>query len=328
MKTTACVLIHGFGGDISELEYLEKYLSNEKIFDVHTIALAGHGGTQNELFNTNQYDWICSATTKIDELSYKYSNIIVIGFSMGGLIGAQLAAEKLIDTLILINTPFYVGNIQKIIEDMLNFDIDRYTLAISKTSIKSCFDFFKILENTKKILNKVECPTLIIQCSEDETVLPKSADEIEKLINGPVELKKYSGGRHQVFAEKDCSDLKDEICQDIIKWVNLSVKLNSIDVIHPKLNKTADPNNKKVKELLELLPPDRIIRKYEGDLVDKFWTNIFDRSGWRLQRNWVTDNYRIIEPDGIRFCDSYFHADTDALVKKIYFALFENAAMM
>lgn len=219
MNSVACVIIHGFGGSLSEITYLEEYLKNKNIFDVYSILLPGHGGTKKDLSKTNRRDWINSVKIQIDELKHKYSNIIVIGFSMGGLIGSQLAAENLIDKLILINTPYKFWNVPVILRDAVNLDIGRYTEAVSKTSIKSCFDFLGILGDTKNILYKVKCPTLIIQCSKDETVPPKSALKIKRRISGQVVLKKYTGGRHRVFMEKEGVNLRDEICRDIVKWV-------------------------------------------------------------------------------------------------------------
>ncbi|MFM2305248.1 MAG: hypothetical protein RLZZ135_2661, partial [Cyanobacteriota bacterium] len=31
-----------------------------------------------------------------------------------------------------------------------------------------------------------------------------------------------------------------------------------------------------------------------------FWTDVVNIDGWRLQRNWVFGNYRIIDPNDIR----------------------------
>ena len=325
MNKTACVLIHGFGGDLSEIEYLENhlkaYLINENIADVFSIELAGHGGAKNDLGKTNKYDWLCSVNTKVDELKYIYSNIIVIGFSMGGLIGSQLAAEKLIDRLILINTPFHFWNIPVILRDVMNLDIDRYVEAAYKSSIKSCVEFLKVLEESKKIFQKIECPALIIQCSGDETVPPQSALEIKKRINGQAELKKYHGGRHRVFLEKDCVNLRDEICQDITDWIKTSLKLFQDNVKPPKIKRPPDPDNQRFKELLELAHPDRLNLGCEGNAADIWWTAILDRDGWRLQQN-MFGNYRIIDPDDRQYCDSWLHGDTDRIVKKAYDALF------
>jgi esterase/lipase len=105
------------------------------------------------------------------------------------------------------------------LRDVIRFEIDRYVKAVGKTSMKTNIDFIRILEETKKILYKVKCPTLIIQCTEDETIPPKSAYEIKKRISGQSVLKEYTGGMHLIFQESIY--IRDEICRDILKWISV-----------------------------------------------------------------------------------------------------------
>ena len=222
LNNTVCVLIHGFAGGVYQMKYLEKYLKHINLFNVCSILLDGHGGSKKDLEKTDWSDWLRSAEREIYKLRNKYSSIIIIGFSMGGLIGSQIAANESIDKLILINTPFYFWNAPVILKDILTINIDRintYINAGSKASMKSNLDFVGLLEKTKKTFNKIKCPTLILQCEGDETVQPKSTKEIEKRISGPVQSKIYHGGGHEVL-EKHV-ELRDEICQDILQWLGV-----------------------------------------------------------------------------------------------------------
>ena len=168
LNDTACLLIHGYAGDLSEIKYLKKYLEYKNLFDVYDIVLAGHGGTKRELEKTDNHDWMHSAEEKIKELQLIYSKIIIIGFSMGGLIGSQIAAKADIYKLILVNTPFDFWNILVILKDIFSFNvnhINHYIHASARSSMKSNFDFLSILKDTKNMFQDVKCPTLIIQCT-------------------------------------------------------------------------------------------------------------------------------------------------------------------
>jgi len=217
------LVIHGFGGDINEIDYLVKYLQAEG-FDTYAVSLAGHGGTKKELTASSYVDWIESVKKEIEELTPKYKNINLIGFSLGGLICIHFASMPEINKVVFINTPIYFWNVKVIIKDIISDirnkktdKISYYQKSIFGVSLKSSIDFLKILRQTKKMFKDVLKPSLILQCIDDESVRFKSAEYIKKKIGRFANIHYYDGGCHQVFNVS--IGLRDLICNDICKFL-------------------------------------------------------------------------------------------------------------
>jgi carboxylesterase len=187
--------------------------------------LAGHGGTKKELGKSNYIDWIRSANQSFEKAKSEYDSITLIGFSMGGLICTYLANQSKIDRLVLINTPVYFWNIKVILKSIFydikhrQFDnIRYYGKSAFGTPIRSGIQFLKILTKSKKLFQNIECPTLIIQCINDESVKPKSAAFIESKIKSNAKVKYYEGGCHQVFSK--ATECREIVCNDILCFIN------------------------------------------------------------------------------------------------------------
>jgi len=222
MKQNIYLLIHGFNGNPDELGYLNKYL-REKGLDTRTVLLEGHGDTKKALRKSSHTSWIGSAERIIAELTQEYEYITLIGFSMGGLICANLASMPGIDKIIFINTPIYFWNLKIILGDVVKglfnrsfVKISYYKKSVFGVSIKSSIDFLRILAKSKRKLKDIQNQSLIIQCKNDESVHFKSAKYIKNKIGGNAELRYYDGGCHQVF---DDAGLRDLVCDDIYEFI-------------------------------------------------------------------------------------------------------------
>ena len=222
MKEYVCLLVHGFNGNPEELDYLNKYLQ-AKDLPVRTVMLDGHGSDKKALRKSSHKSWIGSVEAVAGELALEYKRITLIGFSMGGLICVNLASLPGIDKIIFINTPIYFWNIRIIISDIMRgvrsrtFDkIAYYKKSVFGVSVKSGIDFLRLLAKSKRVLEDVRQPSLILQCVRDESVHFKSAGYLKKKLGDSAELKHYDGGCHQVF---DCLELRDLVCEDILRFI-------------------------------------------------------------------------------------------------------------
>ena len=197
------LLIHGFGGGVHEVQPLADYLVGQG-FSVACPILTGHaplGGKVNRriLSRARWQDWVEDAARELHQWNggQESSDVVVIGFSMGGLVGFQLAASQSaasqsansiissprIQSIITINTPIFYWNLVQVVknlsDDLLHHRLDhtrRYLRAKGNSPIPAMLEFLKLLHNTKQQLPQVRCPALILQAKDDDTVRLSSVD--------------------------------------------------------------------------------------------------------------------------------------------------------
>lgn len=218
-----CLIIHGFGGSIYEVEPLAEYLANEG-FEVSCPQLKGHTGNRQDMKKATYEDWISSAEEELLKLKEKADEIAIIGFSMGGLIGINIACKHDIKALVTINTPIYYWNLKRVlknlIEDMQNRKIDnlqRYLRARRNSPIPAMRNFLLLLNHTKPMLCKVKCKALITQAKDDDTVRIRSVDYLsEHLASEHAEIKYYDNGGHQILRSQSA----DKAISDVTAFLN------------------------------------------------------------------------------------------------------------
>ena len=222
MASEINIIIHGFGGSVADIIYLADFLA-AKGLNTHVAALAGHGGGKKQLAATSHLDWIASAKTQIDKFVDKYDKINLLGFSMGGLISAKLAANfgaEKIGKIVFVNTPIYFWNGKIIARDIIGRDKARiayYRASARGIAAKSGLDFLRILAHSKRLLADTMPPSLILQCMDDEAVRHKSAGYIKARLGEKATVKYYEGGCHLVFVEE--TTLRDIVCADIYEFI-------------------------------------------------------------------------------------------------------------
>ena len=143
------LLIHGFAGRRNELNLMNETLT-AKGYKTIMPVLAGHEASRSEFRKSKYNDWINSAQIAYNELENQSKEIVIIGFSMGGLIGANICKEKKVKALIFVNTPIYFWNMKRIINnlfcDFSSFS-KRYLSAGMETPKAVMIEFLKILNN-------------------------------------------------------------------------------------------------------------------------------------------------------------------------------------
>ena len=159
---TGCLIIHGFGGNIDEIKPLAKFME-DKGFITFCPSLKGHTGDKKSLSGVSYKDWIESADKGLKYLLPKCDRVIVIGFSMGGLIGVHLAAKYNIYALATLSSPIYYWDVKRICLNILqdiktkNFtNLKRYTNTGSRLPFSALVNFRIILSKTKPLFKKVK----------------------------------------------------------------------------------------------------------------------------------------------------------------------------
>ena len=91
-----CLIIHGYTGGPYEVEPLATYLNEQTDWDIVVPTLPGHG-EMLALEDVSHKTWLQAAEDALEKLKEKYEEVYIIGFSMGGMIAAYLAAKFKVD---------------------------------------------------------------------------------------------------------------------------------------------------------------------------------------------------------------------------------------
>lgn len=223
MSQTIHLVIHGFGGNPSETQYLATYL-RQRGLAVSQVLLAGHGGTKAHLKSSSPEHWAACVKKAAKEAARNHQKIVLIGFSMGGLLALRCAALPQVQKLVLLNTPLFFWNIKVILRDVLiglrtgkRDKLEYYKKSMLGASLKSCIDFLKVLFHARKTLRPLTKPVLIAQCKNDETAHFKSAAYLKQHLGRQAACRVYPGGCHQVLAQ--ASPLREQICGDVYRFL-------------------------------------------------------------------------------------------------------------
>ncbi|RYZ53806.1 MAG: alpha/beta fold hydrolase [Sphingobacteriales bacterium] len=222
-QKTGCLVIHGFGGSIREVEPLVSALESQG-YMTSCPALKGHTANRKDLGATNWKDWVASAEEELLCLIRDCSKVFICGFSMGGLIGMHLAVKYPLEGLITINSPIYYLDFKKIASNIL-FDlrtkdysnIRRYLKPSNRVPFKSMLNFRDLVRTTIKLIPSLESRLLIVQAIDDDVVHHKSAGYIyTHAVKADREVATYVRGGHVILL----SDTAFSVISDIMSFLN------------------------------------------------------------------------------------------------------------
>lgn len=220
MRSIGCLVLHGFAGDIHEVMPLARHLS-EQGYAVECPTLDGHGRTRRHLASSNRQEWIDSAIEAYKRLSMRASEIVVIGFSMGGLLAVQVAARHPVKLLITMNTPYHYWDVRQALRNLrddFGNQAPRYLQGMVRIPLRSMLQFRQLLSETKPLLPAVTCPGLLLQGERDDTVQAVSASQLQKSLGSDdVSIRYFPASGHLLLkgpeAEEAIRVITDRIGQ-------------------------------------------------------------------------------------------------------------------
>lgn len=216
------LLLHGFGGGPHEFIPLARRLKKEGYL-VSCPLLAGHEEIPKKLARTKCTQWIKSAEDALIALDADPSQVVVIGFSMGGLLATQLSSKYRFKAMVTINTPVDFWNIPQVganlLEDLCQRstrNIRRYLNAKHRSPFRAMVQFRMLLCETKKRFRSIQCPLLVVQTLDDDTVGLKSAEFIYRRASSQDKsISYFEKGGHGVLR----SPWSDPVMDTVLDWV-------------------------------------------------------------------------------------------------------------
>lgn len=187
-----CLMIHGYTGGPKEIEPLAEFLREQTDWRIEVPVLSGHG--EKLQLDEVTYDiWIKESEEALNELKKECDKLFVIGFSMGGMIAAYLAAHHDVDKLVLlsparkyISFKYLSQYVKEVIKDGFKGKLDEnelylhYKSKLAAVPFKANVEFMKLVNETKKYLENVKSPVFIAQGQKDGLVPYQTVYSLDK----------------------------------------------------------------------------------------------------------------------------------------------------
>lgn len=159
-------------------------------------------------------NWIFNAEKIINNIQNDYDQIILIGFSMGGIIASYLANKAKVSKVILLACAYDYMNVDNVID----YIFKRNKSQAIPQAFKDCFR--ELIDNTKSCVERLKIPCLLLHCAEDEVINVSSSYKLMKKIPAKDKmLITFSGGQHRLLDDKSC---KDYVIDDILYFIKKS----------------------------------------------------------------------------------------------------------
>ncbi|MGP4076063.1 alpha/beta hydrolase [Halobacillus sp. K22] len=227
--SVGCLCIHGYTGSPEEVQPLVDFLSGRTTWEISNPTLPGHG-EELDLQGHYYQEWIATAELALLDLLKRNDTIVIIGFSMGGMIAAYLTAKYRINRLVLLSAAGKYVSLPQMYKDACEMFADackgalasnelftRYQRKLQQTYLFSTFEFMKCVQFTRPYLKQVRCPVLIIQGELDGMVPRKTAEFLDEEI--PAEEKEMvflRNSKHLICHGED----KDELFDTVLDFLN------------------------------------------------------------------------------------------------------------
>jgi len=224
----AALLVHGFPGTALEMREIGTAL-NDAGWTVRGLRLPGFGPELMELINHNNHDWVEAIKSEITALkSGGHSPILLVGYSFGGGLALQAAAEAPVDGLALLapltwQEPPAMTPILNTARALLPVSVDpfKHIPVTHPLMMEELFQYLPeidpedpeqqselrhikiplyILDQLREVgrealaaAPKIQARTLIIRGLKDQFIRPPSIVHLHKLMTAPVRLETVEG---------------------------------------------------------------------------------------------------------------------------------------
>ncbi len=190
------LLLHGFTGSAAHMRLIGEGL-RERGFTVKGINLPGHAVSMEAMAASGWEDWLNAAKDAYMSLKAECRCVSVAGLSMGGCLALILAEQMQPTAIATISAPMAVqqrllplsGLIAPLMPRIMwrsreasPYPIDeRYDYGYPGFPTKCGMDLHRLIRMARQDLHAVQCPLLVVQSRQDETIAPESA---EVILNG------------------------------------------------------------------------------------------------------------------------------------------------
>lgn len=248
--STGVLMVHGFMGLPGEIRPIGERLAAQGC-TVSGVLLARHGGRPDELVGVRWTEWAESVERAYLALETRCEQVIVLGFSLGGLLALHLAAHKQVAGVITLAAAlqlqggwqlnalavaryvmpwFYPMRGSDFSDPALRADLtskigeinwdDPAVIEQLRGQIRiptgAIYEIVRLGRHVRRELPDIDVPALILQGRRDQTVLPDSAAQINAYLGSrDKHLRWFERSDHQL--PKDVE--REHVQQTIVAWM-------------------------------------------------------------------------------------------------------------
>lgn len=213
-KKPILVTIHGFGSKLSrEMDPLAAFLK-KKHYDVRQFDIY-------DLLNpedANPQEWIRRCEFQVKEALKKSDQVVLLGFSMGGVIASYLASIYPVKQLILVAPAFSYFDFNLIMtktKEMITKPAKEKKLRPSAQQTKC---FVDIVDMYRSSIEHVDCPILMIHGTADEVIDPNcSRDTYKKISHDHKRLVFIEGGHHRLLYDHQVEEVAHVLIEQMLE---------------------------------------------------------------------------------------------------------------
>ncbi|MBK3494516.1 alpha/beta fold hydrolase [Viridibacillus sp. YIM B01967] len=228
--TTGILCIHGFTGGPHEVQPFVDFLQKKTDWVVYVPTLSGHGDKLS-LENYKAEHWLMDAELAYKKLAKEVDEVIVVGFSMGGLIALYLTLRYNVKKLVLLSAAAKYISVRQLLKDFKTLANDlfqgelannelfhRYESKISHVPMASTVEFLRLVRKVEPYYEKIKVPVCLVQGEVDGIVPAITAQFLyDKLGSTDKQLIISPNGKHHICYSDDCNEWFQNVLNFILK---------------------------------------------------------------------------------------------------------------
>ena len=193
--------LHGLTGTPYEVRPLGEALARAGVRAVGP-TLPGHDATPAELAKLRYTAWLEAVRGELRGLRRQHERVLVVGLSLGGLLGLMLAAEEPVDGLVVVGTPLRLPGPARWLVPMLKYPMPylrkrggsdvqdeaarRRHPSYPVMPLASVHQLIRLQVRVRQALPRVTAPLLVAHGLHDRTARPEDARTILGAVGSPV----------------------------------------------------------------------------------------------------------------------------------------------
>ncbi|MFD1927702.1 alpha/beta hydrolase [Sporosarcina siberiensis] len=227
---TGVLFIHGFTGAPFEVQPFVNFMKRETDWEIAVPTLPGHGITLS-LGRATAESWMMEAELAMRKLQSEVDRVVVVGFSMGGLIAMYLSLRYPVAKLVLLSAAAKYISPRNLLGDMgiiLKESITKnyspntfyhlYAYKLTNTPPQATIEFLRIVKMVEPYYGLITAPVCIVQGAKDGIVPFSTAAHLFKVLgSSEKELITSDHGKHHICYSDDSEEWFAKVLEFIKK---------------------------------------------------------------------------------------------------------------